>query len=1053
MNPRLLFVASAATLLACGDTGTVNTSTRSFDHPVDVAFGCVGRMKVLATGEEKLTPMPLRACAARAIGDPAAVDAANPTMPGQEAILNDNQFWYALAVQPTNGTVTVANAKLLGVADGLTPEEPPEYQAGAFAVEDSDPLIPGHNALTVGSSPLAIATDTAGCHVLTANAGTCDLSVIELERVRLKDETPIVTALPITAGGQPLRARPAALAAVDLDSPVGVECPATPVGIHYVSYPDCHAVAAVDGATGAVVASIRFAADGTATIGGGDLTCPRQCGERDPIVDGARPIALDIIRDDRVGLQKMAIGLANRPVVTVVTLTAAGLPDSVQQVDLEGDVGVIDVAISKQITMGGVTGGLDDGTGDGDEAQFVYAVATDGTVRVTEVLVAEQECDTQVDPRYLLDIRDGSRFICLGVGQVGTPPRRALARGPGVEFSSAARPVAVAIGTNNNKRTGDASPTVLAGHFAYVALSSGATAVVNIDDDNYADFGVASDVLGSQLPLAMPHQIRDGIGERAVNAVRGAGSVYEGTRNCAATGPDSQASSSVFVGGPRVDTTPQRVVQTSSIAETKAHVLPFFHQDECIDTSPEASTRPVSDLAFPVLDTIRNEAFPDWRAVPAEEDWTFTWEGRLSLDRTDGTNVVDGPQVRSGIVDIGGGGISVVDGAAPYCAAGVEPRDIVTLLGCDPARGDAQCGLNETCYVHPDATVATGACLPKDRAAELGGLCRDYLVSLRQFAVQDAFAGRLTLRERTRELRTTPLSGCTSDQQCQDLARYDAQLVSSAQPEDDTTAAPAFTYACRPDPFRTTAVNRCVMTCASDDQCAAGTLCRAGRCIEGVVPAPECAAGAQRYDLRGADALVAIGGRSGFLHPIVAEAGTGRCVKDPTAHPLVVGRIPLSVPPCAGDGPTDLAPNPCSLTVDQTERVADYVPGTCTLTTTGSKVVHRSAAAIRFRNPVFNLTLVDPTYPGDVMCHQDRAGALTDIPTVFPGFILRFHLTAGFQPQFMGEVVAQPANVVRAPDRSVWVVDAGDYVSDSVSIRGQLVRVSPQKPTSSITLR
>ncbi len=173
-------------------------------------------------------------------------------------------------------------------------------------------------------------------------------------------------------------------------------------------------MAAIDAATGRAVASIRFAADGTATLGDGELSCPRECGARDPIVDGARPTSLDIVRDERVGTQKLAIGVANRPVVTVVTLSATGLPATVSQVDLDGDVGVTDVALSEQITMGGKTG-INDGAA-GTDAQFVYAVASDSTVRVAEVLVANRECDTQVDPRYLLDREQQRRVHLHGRG-------------------------------------------------------------------------------------------------------------------------------------------------------------------------------------------------------------------------------------------------------------------------------------------------------------------------------------------------------------------------------------------------------------------------------------------------------------------------------------------------------------------------------------------------------------------------------------------------------------------------------------------------------------
>ena len=69
--------------------------------------------------------------------------------------------------------------------------------------------------------------------------------------------------------------------------------------------------------------------------------------------------------------------------------------------------------------------------------------------------------------------------------------------------------------------------------------------------------------------------------------------------------------------------------------------------------------------------------------------------------------------------------------------------------------------------------------------------------------------------------------------------------------------------------------------------------------------------------------------------------------------------------------------------------------------------------------------------------------------TVTSGVSLRFRLVAGLQTRILGPGVAQPTNVVRAPDQSVWVVDGGDLGN----LRGQLVRVSPRAPAGSISMQ
>lgn len=1043
----LSLVAVMAAAAACGDTASAVSSQRSFDRPTDLAFGCYGRMRLLgdngtvdADDPIESTAQPLSACAGRAFGGPAlTTDPSATYVPrGQNEIPNSSVFWYAFAIQPTSGTLTVVNARVRGPADT---EGERGYNEGNFAVDDSDPLIPGENALVVGSTPIAVTTDTAGCHVLTANAGTCDLSVVDIGTLTLRDGA-IVDRLAITADGAPLLARPAAMVATDLATPVGQACPATPVGIHYIAYPDCHAVAAIDAATGAVVASLRFAADGTATLGGSDLSCPRECGARDPLPDGSRPVTLDIVRDDRVGTQTLAVGLANRPAVAVVEIGADGLPVAVKTIDLDGDIGVTDVALSRQITMGG-SFGFNDGDA-GVEAQFVYAVATDGTVRVAEVLVEDRECETQADPRYLASERDETKLICLEIGAATTPPRRVGARGPGLQFTGAVRPVAVTIGAAVGRRASGAAPnpSLLGGHFAYVALSNGFTLVVNIDDDNYADTASTADPFVDRITSAAPHTLRDAVPLREVTYITPAANGQPSFAACKAEQPLG-ATGAGLGGSPRIDTVPSRAFATNALGGRKAFMLPAFRQGIC--TGDDDDTL-VTDMAFAAPLNKLSEAFPDWTALASTEDWTFTWQGLLSRDPLDGSSAVDGPQIRAGTVEVAGGGIALIDGSAPFCAAGVEVNDIVTLRGCDAARGNAQCGAGEVCYVHPDSTVASGACFPVDRVDALAAACRDFLISSRRFAVQDASTDRLELRERTVELRTTPVGGCSSDQQCQDLAAYESTLTSNLDPEDEPAATADGTYACRPDPFRPALGDRCVRTCTADAECGDGTLCRAGRCIEGIIPLPACLAGLQRYDLRAADALVAIGTRSGYLHPIVADSA-GRCVKDPNASPLLTGRIPLTAPPCAGTGATDLSVNPCSETVEHSEDVPDYATGTCDLASNTPRRITRTATAIRFDNPLMRLRFVDLTYPGDAQCLRDRGGALGEVPVLATGMTLGFRVESGFVSVVAGgESVVQPANVVRGPDETVWIVDAGDIDDNNPStpnLRGQLLRVDP----------
>lgn len=1040
---RGVAAVAAAALAACTAASDSNPNLQSLDRPTDVAFACYGPLRITnggaVTADQPIvqTGQPNSSCNTRALpvtGDPST--SVEDVPPGQQDLDNQrslrrSHYWYSFILQSVPGTVAIAESPVTKPGDPISD--------GYIFIHDATSLTPGKNALSVGVLPVGIAADPAGCHMVTANAGSCDLSIIDVNRAITNAAEPAVRHQAITTPtGVPVLARPAKiLASRDgevleaPDRPVGNECPAEPDGVYYIAYPDCHAVAVVRADTGEVQGSIRFRPDGTAEIGDGELRCAAECGGGGPVTDGPRPVALDLVRDDAAGTIRLAIGLDNRPVVTVVDLDPTWQPFGYKQVELSGDVGVTDVAITPQI---GVGGGImaDDHAPGTDQAQFVYAVATDGSVRVAEVFDLDSECDTQADPRFLLEEPDASVFTCIPVGLPGGPPRRAKADGPGIRAPGDAVPVSVTIVRANLQTSVSLSAKNLRGTFAMVALSNGGVVVVNVDDDNYLDDQLtATDPFATQLALAMPHQIRDSFDNRVARAQ----TTVDGqvVPVCKTNGLVSTA------GGPRIVDAPLQVLRATAIAGEKSFALPFVRQVDCDGNDGRV---PVSELSINAPDQVRLETYPDWAGLEKDEIWSLTWEGSLSLDTVD--TAVDGPAVRQAQIDVAGGGLTVVDAARPFCQIGVEDRDTVVLRGCDPTRGDAQCGAGMTCYVHPDSTQAAGACLPKAQLTELVGPCRDFLVSSRRFAVKRSFSDRLELIERRRVLRTTPIDGCTSAQQCQTLATYEDSLVSARSPIDDTTPDSTRTFACEVDPSRPLsngrAINRCVQTCTASSECGAGGKCSEGRCLEAPVPPPACVVGPQRYEIDGSDAFIVVGSKTGYLHGMKADA-TGRCVKDPAASPLLAGRIPLVAPPCGTDSVGNITPNPCTIDVEQADEVPVYTANTCTQTTT--EVAVRTTPAIRFRNPALTMNLVDGAYPGDARCLNDRGGSLVGIPTTYQGYQIRFRQIAGLAPLYVEPDqirVGFMSKLVRGPDRGVWVIDEGDVNDVNLNQRGAIFR-------------
>ena len=1033
---------------ACAEPAPPVQAALNLDRPVDVAFSCFGGMRVTAGQPPDpaqplvASPMPMTSCEIWSLPD----DEANPTAnipPGQEPLElgNDPQrasvSGYAWVLQSVPGTVGIARF----------PSKPSsEYEGGEVVVLDTDVLTPGKNGISIGSLPVAIASDRAGCHVATANAGSCDLSVLDVNSVLSIAPDPIVNRVAVKAAGDvTVLAKPAAMVAAPADATdaIGAACPAQPVGRFFVAYPGCHAVAVVDG-QGQIQQHVTFAVDGSATVvDNGNLTCPVECGDaRTPPTAGPRPVALDLVHDTRVGTRRLAIGAEDSNRVTVIELDADfRLTTTVEQVVLEGSVGLLDVALSAQIGMGGVNNDErnDDGA-TGGQFQFVYAVATDATVRVAEVLNQDRECDTQIDPRFLRDENSPAVLACLPIGDP-TLPRRATARGPGIQVEPdyyppggnspdvrtvEAVPIGVTIfGTDLKATSSEPLPFGLVGYFAAITASNGDVFIVNVDDDKYADTEDLNNPIEVTLPIALAHQVRDAIPFRDALAIDA-----ETTMPTCGTNGAQHEDPASDQGGPRLAEPPARFLNTGFIAGSKGYALPSIRSLRCVAGEDE---RPVSELGFAAPPEVRELAHPDLVAIDKNEVWTLVWEGRLSRDSD--FQSIDGPPIRFGQFTVDGAGLRVEDASKPYCAMGVEPHDVVQLAGCDPALGDGHCTSGYTCYVHPDSpTGSLGACLPEAAVDTLATPCRAFLLSSRRYAVRTSATGELGLGERPRVLRTTPITGCTSDVQCETLADVEAALASDEQPMMEPPA-PDLAWSCRPDPSRNGTQDRCVLTCdpaGDSSDCDAGSVCNiAGVCVEGIVPPRQCLEAPQRYDVRAGDAFAVVGSVHGYQHPIIEDPGTGACVPDPGAHPLMIGRIPLSAPPCTGDLITDLLPNPCELTLEHTFTTPVYQPGTCDLADPETVVTTENVTAIRFQNPQMRFHLVQPTYRGDLTCKGDRMGTLGEVPTLFPGFTIEIHQVDGHLPLHPGVRPTFPGRVVRGPQGSVWIVDEGDGATGS----------------------
>ncbi len=1064
-------------VLSCDSTTDTILDQLNLDRPVDIAFACYGGLRLTGGGAATLdqdvipTAMPLQACDIRS--QAYATGASAPVPPGQETLSPASNpglsFYYGFVLQSEPGTVAIAQ---------WDTKPSSSFAGGDVVVLDADPLVPGKNSIAVGEDPIAIASDTVGCYEITANAGSCDLSTIEVNsaiEVATDNADAVANGKSVqinriavkNASGAVIRAKPAAMVAEPPSGTIGNACPATPTGLVYIAYPGCHLVAGVDMSTGTIVNGIQYDASGVATIVDGNVTCPDECGAGDVITAGPRPVSVDLQLDDRTQRRALAIGSVNTNVVSIVDLDISDKPSSISNVVLEqnktANLGVTVVKISPTIGMGGSDGMINDDSALGGQFQFVYAIATDNTVRVANILnVVNKECDTQIDPRFLHNNTNVQQLSCLPLGDP-TLPRRAGARGPGIQLIGDSNPTSIDIfrvpAIDGDTRA-PGVPLRLVGYFGVITASSGAAYVLNVDNDDGPGFGGGYDyfdpenAVASAIPLDIAHQLRDAVPDRAALAQAADENGVEQTI-CDTDGvdPDGTAAPDQST---RYTGTTTRTLPTSTFATEKIDALPNLRQVTCVGTD-EPTGKPVSELSFAADQTTRSQVFPDLFGEPFyDETYTLTYEGSLSIDTSSSAN--DGPSIRTSQMYINATDIQLVDQTRPYCDAGVEPWDVVQLRGCDSTLGNSDCPIGYTCFVHPESQISNfGACMLADEADRLAVACKEFLTSQRQYTVSTTTSGELRLLPRKHVLLTTPVDGCTSDQQCQDLGTFN--LLNQGSAVVDPATVDTHTYTCAVDTARapelaadgTSALKRCIQTCSVDTDCDTGTVCDNGTCMEGVIPPQACVNAPQRYELRASEAFAVVGTHSGYHHPIVQDA-FGNCVKNPNASLYDIGRIPLRAAACdpaadpytgqRGDGTFD--PNPCETTVDQSELQNNYVAGTCTLASPAQTLVTRAADAIRYRGRGLTLTMVNPTYPGDATCIGDRGGNRGRIPVAPKLYQAAVRIVSGFAPLLISTGAAYPVKVTRGPGESIWIMDEGDYISTSVDIastRGKVFRV------------
>jgi hypothetical protein len=408
------------------------------------------------------------------------------------------------------------------------------------------------------------------------------------------------------------------------------------------------------------------------------------------------------------------------------------------------------------------------------------------------------------------------------------------------------------------------------------------------------------------------------------------------------------------------------------------------------------------------------------------------WEGPLTLD-------VRRSQKTNGRLRFDGATMILDAAAGQLCSLGVEAGDILSLRGCTV---DNECGLGESCVIHPDAAAGVaGMCVRTDLVTQLEADCREIMIASRRFTITKAANEQLVVVPRLDVLAATPIEGCTDDAQCNAIESYlVTQAMMSATPGQ---VVARHTYACDADPGRG-GTRQCITTCAMDSDCQEGAVCDAGvgRCFLGVLPPPQCVTPSQNFEVLAGNAFSVTSTNDEYRGRQVVDAATGLCVEDKTLSPLINNRFHRVEPACT-DQPAPLvtvtAPNPCS--VDLQEPVSD--PNHPTVP---PKL--RPARGIRVRSPGLSFDVTDVAIP-----YPDGAGLPQGLhyTPINGAYSMVLDIAAGFAPMTVPLGAALPSRIRRGPDGSLWVIDSGDLPTGAAA--GQVIQVIQSPLTTSTRLQ
>ena len=764
---RLLLGLGLALGTACTPAPNI-LPTNDLNRPTDITFMCLGAYGQPGTdangapievGPNEVTGQPMRIC------HPPAVNGDHQDQP----IPTVHNRTFAFVPNSASGDLTVIDAD-------------------NWKLVDLNKSTAGFGRVPLGSLPEQISSSTDGCRLMSANRGSCDLTLVDpstllAPTLAAQYNSPTVTVAeppghglqdvrPLRGDGTFLRAAP--YEAVFLPRNIAGlsgdanRCSQTTSWPALVTFPSCDLIALIDFPTGKIIASkkvvktndvIELVDAGTSPV------CPVECKDDSAPPDGG--MATD---DAGTGNDAGATDDAGMPAPTPTPAAPGTYGPTGIAIFPNGTHGYVSLAKASAIASFALTSStitpmssvaLQDATGSnrirlgidpwaiqpgnaGEEfvgkfisdptrsQAYLYVIARDGSLRIVDVLSPgmEQECETNFDPLNP-DVQASPLY---------TPANRCIPYDPskrrpystdattGLRFPNVPIDVAAA------DMTGDTKEDTVNGGYAWVLTSSGLIYLVNI---NPAARSIKAVVHQGQEQLFAP--------TAPSNPFPLSEDPY--TYKNASDSSNVVAEPTPFPNRPRDRNVMSYAVSLDpALGPTRLDLpplnLPTGPRIESIwtqgteDNATALDVRPQKTYVF----------FPD-RGAAIAQGWDVTWEGTITGPRYSG--MLDG----SVLNDNGGG----------FCSVGVLRGDLVTLRGCTTT---ADCPLGLVCDRDPSldkvggGLSVTGLCISANLQASLDSQCAPFKSSVRRYEIVEATENKLTLKPHLDEVVRSSVSPC-----------------------------------------------------------------------------------------------------------------------------------------------------------------------------------------------------------------------------------------------------------------------------------------------------